>query len=334
MTSVKNKTMKHKKTIHWGILGLGKIAHKFAEDLEQVDGGQLYAVASRTEEKAKSFAHKFSAEKAYVNYQTLLEDPKVDTVYIATPHVFHKDWTIKALKAKKAVLCEKAFGMNANEVEEMIATAKRENVFLMEALWTYFLPHYRYVLDLVKENEVGPIQKLEADFGFKADYDPEKRLYNKKLGGGSLLDIGIYPVFAALTLLGIPENISAQAIMAKTEVDEEVDIQFSYQNGATASLKSTLLAETPTTCVLHFQGGTIRLNRQFHAPSSVTLEKNGNSEEIKFPVNTRGYNFEIAHVQEMLWEERIESPIMTFQKSRELIGLLDQIREKIGLQYE
>src|SRR5690606_10391335 len=179
------------KTIRWGIIGLGKIAHKFATDLATVPNAQLYAVASRTQEKAEEFAQKHNAVKAYDSYEALANDSMLDAVYIATPHVYHKENTIMCLKNGIAVLCEKPFAMNLQEVEDMIATAQASNTLLMEALWTAFLPHYQYVQQLLREKVYGEIITLKADFGFKPKYDPSSRVIAKNLGGGSLLDIGL-----------------------------------------------------------------------------------------------------------------------------------------------
>ncbi len=328
-----NLTQMRSKMFKWGILGAGKIAGKFAEDLKTVPGAELYAVASRDLAKAKEFSEENGFNKSYGNYEDLVKDDQVDIIYVATPHVFHFEHTILCLKNKKAVLCEKPFAMNISQVEEMIATAKENNVFLMEAMWTYFLPHYRYVLDLVKSKKYGVLIKLEADFGFTAPYLPEKRLYNKKLGGGSLMDIGIYPVFAALSLMGLPDKISANAKMCSTGVDENCAITFEYEGGKVAALSSTIVETTPTTAKLQFEKAVVHLRSRFHEPTSVLIIREGKEKEVTFEVKTRGYNYEAIHVQKMIEEGRIESTVMTFNKSRQLIRLLDSIREEIGLVY-
>jgi len=321
------------KTYKWGLLGPGKIARKFAKGLTEVPGAELYAVASRSEAKAEEFAKEFNATKFYGSYADLVKDEELDIIYIATPHVFHYEQSLLCLKHKKAVLCEKPFAMNKEQVNEMILTAKKENVFLMEALWTYFLPHYQYVLELVKSEKFGKVKGLEADFGFEAPFLPEKRLFNKDLGGGSLLDIGIYPVFAALSLLGKPTTISAQAEFSETGVDESCSIIFNYQNGVRANLLSTIDKTTPTTATITFEKAKLTINRRFHEPTSVTVLHNNQEETISFDVKTNGYNFEAEHVQQMLAQGRTESTVMSFEKSLELIGLLDEIREEIGLVY-
>lgn len=322
------------KTYKWGILGPGKIAGKFSEDLAKVPGAELYAVASRDAGRARDFAEKYKYFKSYGSYEELAQDEEVDIIYIATPHVFHCEHSLLCLEHKKAVLCEKPFAMNAAEVTKMIEAAKAHKVFLMEGMWTVFLPHYQFLLEKVHKREFGELLNLKADFGFAAPFLPEKRLYNKSLGGGSLLDVGIYPVFAAFSLMGVPERIKAKAeICTTTGVDQSCVIDFQYNTGAIASLDCAINNTTPTTAILSFEKAKITVKNRFHEPTSLLIEHEGKEEEIKFEVNSRGYSYEAAHVQQMLDEGRTESTVMSFQKSRELIGLLDLIRTRIGLVY-
>lgn len=321
------------KTYKWGIIGPGKIAGKFSEDLAKVHGAELYAVASRDAGRAKDFAEKYKFSKSYGSYKELARDEEVDIIYIATPHVFHCENTLLCLRNKKAVLCEKPFAMNSEEVNKMIEAAKKNKVFLMEGMWTVFLPHYQYLLKLIKSGELGKLLNLKADFGFAAPFLPEKRLYNKSLGGGSLLDVGIYPVFAALSLMGVPEKIKAKAEIGTTGVDESCIIDFQYNTGAVASLNCTINISTPTTATLTFEKAKVTVRNRFHEPTSILIEQDGKENEINFEVSSRGYYYEAAHVQQMLDEGRTESTVMRFQKSRELIGLLDLIRTRIGLVY-
>jgi len=321
-----------KKTIKWGIIGLGKIATKFATDLLTIENVELVAVASRSQENAAEFATKFNAKKAYSSYLDLVKDAEVDAVYIATPHSFHKEHTILCLQHKKAVLCEKPFAMNLQEVEEMIAVAKENNVLLMEALWTYFLPHYNYVLDIVKSKKYGELESLEADFGFYNAYNTDSRVFKKEVGGGSLLDIGIYPIFAALSSLGNPETINANATFFENGADSECNITFNYKK-ATATLKSTLLEKTPTHAIFTFEKAIVKINTRFHEPSTVTIIENGEEEVIDFNYNTIGYNFETNHFNNLLREGKKESDVMTFDFSKNLIKTLDTVRSIIGLEY-
>ncbi len=321
------------KIYNWGILGAGKIAKKFSEDLLSVPNANLYAVASRTLDKAQRFAENLYIEVSYGSYLELVEDEKVDIIYIATPHVFHFEQSMLCLQHKKPVLCEKPLGMNRQQVQTMITQAQNENVFLMEALWTQFLPHFQFVLELRDSKKYGELLELEADFGFNAPFDPEKRIYNKKLGGGSLMDVGIYPVFLTLTLLGKPQKIEATAKIEKTGVDENCKMEFSYANDVKANLYSAIDETTPTTATLRFEEAVVVLNSRFHEPSSIIIQNDGKEETIEFPVTTHGYSFEAAHVQTMLDNGNIESDKMTFAKSLDLIELLDAIRKKVGLVY-
>jgi len=287
------------KTIRWGIIGLGRIAHKFAQDLMTVEGCELYAVASRSQEKADDFASEFKVPKAYSSYEDLANDTHVDAVYIATPHALHKENTILCLKKGIAVLCEKPFAMNLEEVIEMIAVAKAHNVLLMEALWTYFLPHYQYVLKALENKTYGKILKIEADFGFYREFDDSARLFKKSLGGGSLLDIGIYPIFAALSILGKPKEIEAEATFFENGADSSCDMIFGYDDQTKAYLKSTLLQETPTKAIIHFEKGSITLHSRFHEPTSITMISEKGEETHNFKSETFGYNYEIGHFNQL-----------------------------------
>ena len=320
------------KNIRWGIIGLGKIANKFATDLVTIENIELVAVASRSQQNADEFAAKYNCKKAYNSYLALVNDPEVDAVYIATPHSFHKEHTILCLQHKKAVLCEKPFAMNLQEVTEMIAVAKENNVLLMEALWTFFLPHFNYVLEMVKSDKYGKLKEVEADFGFKSKYDVESRLLKKEIGGGGLLDIGIYPIFAAIATLGNPDSMEAKATFFETGADSECTIVFNYKE-AKATLKSTLLEETPTEAIFTFEKAVIKIHTRFHEPAPVTILENGKEKTMNFDCKTNGYNFEAEHFSQLIRDGKKESDIMTFEFSRNLITALDKVRNSIGLEY-
>lgn len=321
------------KIINWGIIGLGNIANKFAEDLLTIPDAKLYAVASRSQKKADAFALKYNATKAYDSYEDLAKDSNIDAVYIATPHTLHKENTLLCLEHGIAVLCEKPFAMDAEEVSEMIAKAKQNNVLLMEALWTYFLPHYQFVLKELVNKTYGNLIKLEADFGFYRAFDNSSRLFNKSLGGGSLLDIGIYPIFAALSTLGKPENIEAKATYFENGADSSCDMVFNYSDNKTAYLKSTLLENTATEAIFYCEKGIIKINTMFHMPSTVSLIVNGKEETLDFNYKTIGYNYEILHFNNLIRQGKTESDVMTFEFSKQLIKLLDTVRDSINLHY-
>lgn len=322
------------KTINWGILGLGKIAHYFATDLLTVPGSKLYAVASRSQTKADQFGNQYNAVKKYGSYEDLAQDPAVDIVYIATPHVRHYSDSLLCILNKKAVLCEKPFAMNATQVEQMIASAKANNVFIMEALWTRILPHFQFVLEEINSGKYGKIKTITADFCFKAPANPQGRLYNKDLGGGALLDVGIYPVFCALALLGKPETIEAQAKIGKTGVDEETTITFTYPDHQKAYLKGGIAQETPTTATIICDKGLIYIESRFHQTDKVKTVLEGVEVNHDFEYQAKGYNYEAAHVAKLLRAGKKESPLMTHDFSKLLIETLDQIRDTIGLDYK
>lgn len=322
------------KAIKWGIIGAGKIAAKFATDLSTVSNAELYGIASRSINKAKEFQSKFKAKKAFGSYDEMVQDPNIDAIYVATPHSFHKAHALLSLNHAKPVLCEKPFAINLEDVEEMIAVSKDKQILLMEAMWTLFLPHYHYVLDLLQKKHFGAIVKLEADFGFHPLYNESSRVFDKSVGGGSLLDIGIYPVFAALSTLGKPNSIDAEAEFFPTGADSKCAIVFHYDT-AKAFLKSTFLKETATEAIFQCENGTIKIHGRFHEPSSVELiDQHGNSELKTFDYKTIGYSYEIEHFNQLIRDGKTESDVMSFEKSKDLITTLDQIRSIIGLVYK
>jgi predicted dehydrogenase len=320
------------KTIKWGIIGCGKIANKFATDLATISNTTLHAVASRSKERATAFAEKYNAITAYDSYEALATDTNVDAVYVATPHSFHATHAILCLQNKKAVLCEKPFAMNRAEVEEMIATAKENDTLLMEALWTYFLPQYQYVLKVLESKKYGKLNHVEADFGFYLPFDNSNRLFLKEVGGGSLLDIGIYAIFAALSTLGIPEEIKAEANFFENGADKDCTMYFNYKE-ASAKLHSNIAKETNTEAIFTCENGTIKIHTRFHEPSTITIVSGGTTETLDFTEDTIGYKHEAIHFNNLIRAGKKESDVMTFDFSRNLITLLDQVREQIGLEY-
>ncbi|WP_068545529.1 Gfo/Idh/MocA family protein [Thalassotalea crassostreae] len=325
------------RNIRWGIIGLGSIAHKFASDLIKVTGSELYAVASRSADKAQAFSNQYNASIAYSSYEQLVKDEQVDAIYIATPHALHQDNTLLCLEHGKAVLCEKPFAMDSQQVNTMIACAQKHNTLLMEALWTYFLPHYQFVLRELANKTYGNIVKLEANFGFFREFDDNSRLFNKALGGGSLLDIGIYPIFTALSTLGKPKSITAQASYFDNGADSSCSMSFEYER-ATATLESTLLDDTSNKAIFYCETGTIKINKGFHGLTTVTIFANNDEEVFDFGYQDHGYNlhgykYEIEHFNELLRQGKTESDIMSFEFSRVLINTLDDVRRLIGLNY-
>lgn len=322
------------KTIKWGIIGLGKIANKFTGDLLLSHDSELYAIASRSLKKAEKFAIKYNALKFYGSYEELAKDPDIDVIYIATPHTFHFENTMLCLQNNKSVLCEKPMGMSAAEVEIMVNEAKSRKLFLMEGLWTRFIPATEKVLELINNNVIGNLISVRADFGFKADYDLDGRLYNTKLGGGSLMDIGIYPVYLSLLTLGMPKKIMAMARMTETGVDSSCSILFDYENSAKAMLESTIESDTPIEAYIFGTKGHIKIHRRFHHSEKITLFKDGfPKEEIDLKYIGEGYVHEIDEVNTCLINNKMVSEKLPPSISFNLISLLDKIRNEIGLKY-
>ena len=321
------------KTYNWAILGCGKIARKFSNDLKLLPNANLYAAASRDLQKAKDFASENGFEKAYGSYEEMVADPNVDVVYVATPHSHHHEHAMLCLYHKKAVLCEKAFALNKNEAEEMINCAKKNNTFLMEAFWTMFQPSFRKAMEIINSGELGKLKIVRSDFAFNGVFDPQKRLYNVKLGGGSLLDIGVYPVFAALTSLGKPEIIKTFVDFASTGSEESICMIFKYKNGEMANLTSSFAGFSPTQTEYWFEKGYMVLNPKWHAPTKITVWKEGGKIQT-FPSEHKegtGYQYEAAHLMECLDAGKTESDKMSWQMSLDLMETLDRIRIDAGI---
>lgn len=323
------------KQINWGILGPGKIAHKFVSDLLLVDGAVLRGVASRDLGRSEAFGEEYGAVKSYGSYEDMMEDPEIDIVYVSTPHVFHFENTMLCLNAGKSVLCEKPMGVNAQQVQQMIRTAQAKNLFLMEAIWTRFIPSTVKVLELIEQGHIGSIEHIRADFGFKANTSGKTRLFERALGGGSLLDIGIYPVYISLLLLGAPDIIEATATMTEEEVDLFCGMLFGYKGGQRAVLESTLASTTPSEAIIYGTKGGIKMHRHFHFSPEVSLLNTDGEvvESFKLPHQGNGYYHEIVEVMDCLKNNQTESTKVSHALSDQLIQTLDKVRKKIGLTY-
>ena len=244
-------------TIRWGILGCGKIANKFASDLKLVKDAELKAVASRDLMKRQAFAKEHKPLLSFDSYSELVECADVDAIYVATPHGFHYEHVMLCLKNRKAVLCEKAFALNLAQAREMVDYARKHKVFLMEAFWTRFLPQYEAVLEIIRSGRIGEVKFIQSDFGFKAPEPKAQRLFDPVLGGGSLLDIGIYPVFMAQSILGKPTQVHAFITPYESGVDEQCAITMKFAGGALAVLSSTFAVETPVEALIAGTEGRI-----------------------------------------------------------------------------
>jgi predicted dehydrogenase len=324
------------KKIGWGILGCGKIARKFASDLKLVEDAQLIAVASLNQERGNEFAETFHATRVHTQYDLLAKDPQVDAIYIATPHGFHYEHTMLCLQHHKAVLCEKAFALNTRHAKEMIDFARKQKTFLMEAFWTKFLPQYQKAVEIINAGTIGDIKWIQADFGFNAGNPVPPRLIDPSLGGGALLDIGIYPVFLAQSILGKPSEIHASATLYPTGVDEQCSITMKFPNGALAALSSTLAADTPVEAVIAGTKGSILLKSRFHNAIAIIELAVGKDEPHPVDVHREegfGYQFEARHVGECLRKGLIESPVMSHHDTIMQMETLDQIKKLCGIKY-
>jgi predicted dehydrogenase len=325
------------KIIRWGILGAGRIARKFATDLKLVEGVELIAVGSRSQGSADVFGAEFGIKYCHPSYLELVQNPKVDVIYIATPHNFHYEHTLLCLNHNKAVLCEKPFAMNSRQTAEMIRVAKEKKVFLMEALWTKFQPHYKKVQEMIAQGLLGDIKSVLVNFGFIPAPPVPARLFDPQLGGGTLMDIGIYNVFMAMSVLGKPDAIEATATPAATGVDEQCAALFKYKSGAMAQLFSTFNSNLATEADISGTKGRIRLTTRFYEPSAaIEFYPDRKDSRQVIPVEKEagfGYQYEARHVNECLRKGMTESDIMSFADTILLMETLDEIRRTAGIRY-
>lgn len=320
--------------IRWGILGTGSIATKFATGLGFLPDAELVAVGSRSQEGAERFGAQFAIPRRHASYAALANDPGVDVVYVSTPHPFHKENTILCLEAGKAVLCEKPFAVNAAEAEAMVATARRQGVFLMEAMWSRYYPAQVRARELLAAGAIGEPQILNADLGFQAKFNPAGRLFDPALGGGALLDVGVYPVSLASMIFGAPTDVTSRAHLGATGVDERAAMILSYEGGNLAVLYTATRTNTPHEATILGSDGMLRIGLDWHKPDRLILSKPGQPDEtIDLPFEGNGYNYEAAEVMACLRAGKLESTTMPLDETIAIIRTLDTIRAQWGLRY-
>jgi predicted dehydrogenase len=319
------------RVIRWGVIGPGAIAVGFADAMSMVDGGEIVAVASREADRAQAYGDRFGVPRRYGDYSALADDPAVDAVYVATPQSRHRDDTLMLLESGKHVLCEKPFALNAGQGQEMVEAARRRGLFLMEAIWSRFLPTYRHLVDLVGDGRIGQPIFVEADFGFRRALDPEDRLFRLDLGGGGLLDLGIYPLQLCTLLLGPVEHVAAEGVLGQTGVDEQVAAVLRHANGTIGVIKAAL--RVPMTCTARISGtdGIIEIPALMHCPNSLRLLSPSGIEDFDGSYEGNGLRFEIEEVHRCLAAGETESAAMTLDETLGLAGTLDAIRGQIGL---
>ena len=321
--------------IRWGIIGPGNIAKEFATGLQSVGDAELVAVSSRTQTGADKFAMQFNSPTCHVGIEAIATDPNVDIIYIASPHPAHHDNTITCLNAGKAVLCEKPVAMNTVNSEEMIRAAKENNVFLMEAMWTHCFPSMIRLRELIADGAIGEVRLVRADFCFRADINPESRLFNKQLGGGALLDVGVYDIALAQMIYGSePTNISAISNIGETGVDEQTLMTFGYESGAMAQLTCALRTATPAEAHIFGTEGHISIPAPFWQPDSILLHKKGKEqEEVSFNRIGNGYSFEAIEAMKCLRAGKLESDIIPHSYTLAVMRTMDRVRDEINLSY-
>ncbi|MEL7122168.1 MAG: Gfo/Idh/MocA family oxidoreductase [Bacteroidota bacterium] len=324
------------KEIGWGIIGLGNIAHAFVKDLKLVEGISLTAVASRSVDKAAAFASLYGAEQHYGNYEALMKNPEVDIVYIATPHDSHADLSIKAMEHGKHVLCEKPLAVNAAQVSKMINIARQKGVFFMEAFWTRFNPTFEACLKLVNEGAIGTVNYINADFSFLRNDPVDSRMLNMDLAGGSLLDMGVYPVFLAYSILGMPIDIKATATFHNTGADLQTSALLKYKGGI-ALIMSGFKSQSDMTAKIYGTEGRIYLKPYWHETQGYTLIKGNDGKEVKsehtLPTIGKGFTYEIRECIQCILNEQQESTKWSWQNSLDLITIVDGIRKQTNLHY-
>lgn len=320
--------------LNWGIIGTGNIASVFAGDMALVEDARLLGVGSRSEENANTFGKRFGIERCYASYSALAGDPDIDIIYVASPHTFHYEHSVLCLNNNKSVLCEKPFTVNSSQAKEVINLAKEKNLFIMEAMWTRFLPLLKTLKSLIENGEIGEIKSVQSDFCFYNEFDEKGRLFNAFLAGGALLDVGVYPVMLAHTIFGKPKSIQANAFIGKTGVDETTSAIFDYGQGKVATFQSSIRYKSSLVAVVCGTKGFIKIHPRWFEMSTLSIYREGMEPEvIQKPFEGRGFHFEIKEAQRCLRNGFVESPLMLHSDTVEIMESLDSIREIVGLKY-
>ncbi len=317
--------------LKFGIIGAGVIAHKFAEDINKVAGAKLVAIASRDIKRAVAFKEHYTLDYAFGNYEEMARSNKIDAVYIATPHNFHKNQSIMFMEYHKHVLCEKPIAVNLFELDEMIASAKVNKVLLMEALWTRFLPSSIYMKNLVESNQFGLLKEVVLEFGYALieNYSEEKRLLNPSLAGGSLLDLGVYPISFLMYLNQSKiKSLKAAARLHKTGVDIETRIEILFENGLKAFLKCSMDTNLNAPGKFEFEKGIV-LMEDFSRCKKLIV----NGESLEIPYIEGGFNYQIASFIKTINNNLLENDIMSYEESRKVMKIMDDVRKMINLKY-
>ncbi len=322
------------KQVRWAVMGCGNIAGAFARDLKYASNGKLVAAGSRTLEKAQAFIDEHGGRYAFGSYQELARCEDVDIIYVASPHPMHFENAMLCLENGKAVLCEKPFTLNAAQAKELVKTARDKKIFLMEAMWTRFIPAIVKVRQLLKDGAIGEVKNFTADFGVRFEFDPEHRAFCPTLGGGALLDLGVYPISLASMVFGTrPKKIVSVVNIGSTGVDYNESLSFLYESGAVASISAGLEAKTAIEAVVSGTEGSIKLDSMFFRTKRITLAQGEKTEVMDFDFDGHGYQFEAEHAGQCLIDGKTESDVMGLDESIEIMETLDEIRADWGLVY-
>jgi predicted dehydrogenase len=328
------------RTLRWGVVATGRIAHKVTRDLARLEDAQLHAVSSRSQGSARAFAEEHGFAVSYHDgpsgsgYQQLFADPGVDVVYVATPHAQHFEVVRAALEAGKHVLCEKPFTIHASEARELVQLAGERNLFLMEAVWTRFLPATRRALELIRGGTIGTVRWVQADLGFPAAYDPADRLWDPAAGGGALLDLAVYPLTWAVAALGFPQRLTAKGHLNQDGVDVQNTLTLEYPEGAAAQLTSSLQAAGPGMATISGTAGWIRTGSPLFNPRTLEIcGLDGRIEVEDFHEEAEGFIHELRETARCIRAGLQESPLMPWTETVQVMELLDQAREQLGLRY-
>jgi predicted dehydrogenase len=312
--------------LRWGIIGTGHIAHTFATDMRLINQGVVGAVGSRSQASADAFGDEFDVAKRHDSYEALVADSEVDVVYVGTPHPMHYANALLALENSKPVLVEKAFTMTGAQARELVAVARARHLFLMEAMWTRFLPHVIAIRELLARGALGEIISVSADHGQWFDEDPTSRLFAPELGGGALLDLGVYPVSFASMVLGRPSRISAMVTPAFTGVDGQTSMIFGYESGAQAVLTCTSSARSATRASIVGTTARIEVDGDFYSPSGFSLiSRDGQVQRFGFDHLGRGLCYQAVEVARCIGEGQTESAIMPLDESVEIMETMEKV---------
>lgn len=318
----------------WGIIAPGSIANKFAQSVRAWPDHTIVAVGSRSLERAEQFGDRYQIKNRYGSYQEVARDPAVDAVYVAPPHRFHRDTVLLCLEQRKAVLCEKPLTVNRAEAEELVAAAKRNQTFLMEAMWTRFVPVMQRVRNWIREGRIGDVRMVRADFSFRTAWNPEGRLLNPELAGGGLLDVGVYVISLAYDMFQrSPVKIESIGHIGETGVDEHAGLVFGYDDGALAVLTCGVRTSLPAQAVISGTEGLIEIPPTFYDATSAVLRTSDGEERVEYPHKQNGFEYQVAEVAACVRAGKIESEIMPLDHSLAMADTMDAIRRDWGLVY-